>query len=384
VGLGVVIVPVEAKALPSETPDNTWHVNGPVWALARYGNTIFLGGKFTRLRERPVGVAGGRVRTVRNLAAINANTGGPAKVKVPRFAGTGSIVYALTVADGKLWIGGRFTSAGGERRHNIASINAESGSLRSFSPRVNRIVWALADDGTKVYAGGMFDRVNGKVRKRLAAFSVDGRLNPNWTPSANDKVQDIAVTPDKTRLFITGVFSSVSDPDGSSHARNAIARLGTATGNIHAWVPGGGPYADHVIGIGVNTVGARVYWAVGGPDWVAAFNIDSGRRIFKTDTDGTVGDAVVMGERLIIGGHFLLVAPQPGPGSCATNPARCVRHARIAALDLNGRLVKSWNPELTGHWQGAHRLRVYGNKLWIAGEFTEITGVKQNYFGRLS
>jgi hypothetical protein len=380
----VVIVPVAAKALPSETPDNTWHVNGPVWALARYGNTIFLGGKFTRLRERPVGVAGGQVRKVRNLAAINAKTGGPAGVKVPRFAGVGAIVYALTVADGKLWIGGRFTSANGKRRHNLASINAESGSLRGFSPVVNGLVLALADDGSKVYAGGKFDRVNGKVRKQLAAFSVHGRLNPNWTPSANNKVQDIAVTRDKTRLFITGLFSSVSDPDGSSHARNAIARLSTATGNVQAWGPGGGPYGNHVIGIGVNTVGTRVYWTVGGPDWVAAFNIDSGRRVFKTDTDGTVSDAVVMGDRLIIGGHFLLVAPQPGIGSCASNPATCIRHVRLAALDLDGRLVRSWDPELTGHWQGAHRLRVYRNKLWVAGEFTEITDVKQNYFGRLS
>jgi hypothetical protein len=388
------MVPIPAQALPAETPDETWHVNGPVRAVAQYQNTIFIGGQFTELRENPMGVSGGEVIPVNNFAAIDAATGDPAaqmRINPPDFQGTGAIIYGLTVAGGKIWAGGRFATVEGIRRYNIAAIDPVTLALDGLKPRMNRIVWALASDGTKVYAGGKFDRVNGQVRNRLAAFSVGGNLDPNWTPSANDKVQDMAVTPDNAGLFITGVFSSVSDPDGSSHARNAIARLSTATGNVHNWVPGGGPYSDHVIGMGVNTVGDRVYWAVGGPDWVAAFNIDSGQRIFKTDTDGTVGDAVVMGDRVIIGGHFLLVAPEPGPSACATKPATCVRHVRIAALDLNGRLDQSWDPKLTGEfgpgpteWEGARRFLVDGNKLWIVGEFREITDVQQNYFGRLS
>jgi beta-propeller uncharacterized protein DUF5122 len=391
VGFSVLMVPVPASALPSETPDDTWHVNGPVRAIARYGNTIFLGGQFTQLREKPLGVGGGRVKKVRNLAAINANTGGPAGgVNVPRFAGPGSIVYALTVADGKLWIGGSFSSAGGRTRKNLASINANTGSLTGFSATMNGTVWALADDGSRVYAGGKFTTVRGHPRKRLAAFSLNGTLHAGWRPSANNKVQDMAVTPDKTGLFITGLFTSASDPGGPTRARNRIARLSTSTGKVHGWVAQGLNVSNQVIGMGVYTARARVYWSVGGPDWVAALNINTGARVWKTETDGTVDDAVEMDSRVIIGGHFHLVGRQPGGPGCATSPEACVRHLRLAALRMNGVLDTSWDPKLHGQfggvieWEGARRFLVVGERLWVVGEFIEITDIKQNYFGRLS
>jgi hypothetical protein len=391
VSFGVLMLPVPASALPSERPDDTWHVNGPVRAIARYGNTIFLGGRFSQLREKPLGVGGGKVKKVRNLAAINANTGRPAKgVDVPRFTGTGSIIYALTVVDGKLWIGGDFDAADGRNRTNIASIHAGTGSLTGFSARVNRAVWALADNGSRVYAGGKFTRVRGQTRNRLAAFSPGGTLHAGWRPSADDKVQDMAVTPDKRGLFITGLFTSVSDPGGPSRPRTKIARLSTVTGNVHSWVAGGLTTGNSLIGMGVNAVDDRVYWAVGGPDWVAAFNMNTGARLWKTETDGTVDDAVEMGNRVIIGGHFLLVGRQPGGAGCATHPEACVRHVRLAALRMNGVLDQTWDPKLHGQfggvieWEGARRLLVAGDRLWIVGEFIEITDVRQNYFGRLS
>jgi hypothetical protein len=387
----VLLLPVPASALPSEKPDDTWHVNGPVRAIARYGNTIFLGGRFSQLRQKPMGVGGGKVKKVRNLAAINANTGGPAQgVDVPRFTGTGSIIYALTVADGKLWIGGDFDAADGRNRTNIASIHAGTGSLTGFSARVNRAVWALADNGSRVYAGGKFTTVRGQPRNRLAAFSPSGSLHAGWRPSANKKVSDMAVTPGKTGLFITGLFTSVSDPGGPSRPRNKIARLSTATGKVHSWVAKNLTISSGVIGLGVNAIGDRVYWAVGGPDWVAALNINTGARLWKTETDGTVNEAVEMGNRVIIGGHFLLVGRQPGGAGCDTQPEACVRHVRLAALTMNGVLDQSWDPKLHGQfggvieWEGARRFLVDGDRLWVVGEFIEITDVKQNYFGRLS
>src|SRR5918992_1571830 len=93
--LGVVVVPDPAwAALPSETPDTTWHLNGPAWAIVKAGDTIYIGGRFTQLRENPLNEEGGQVKNVGNLAAIDATTGAPAPgVEVPKFTGTGSIVY---------------------------------------------------------------------------------------------------------------------------------------------------------------------------------------------------------------------------------------------------------------------------------------------------
>jgi outer membrane protein assembly factor BamB len=396
--LGVVVVPDPAwAALPSEKPDTTWHLNGPAWAIVKAGDTIYIGGQFTQLRENPLNEEGGQVKNVSNLAAIDATTGAPAPgVEVPKFTGTGSIVYALTVVDGRLWIGGRFTSADDKKRTNIATIDPETGALMNFNPEPNPrvtggIVWALADDGSKVFAGGKFTKVNGQTRNRLAAFSLDGTLDPNWTPSANNKVADMAVTPDGTGIFITGLFSSVSNPGGGSQERNKIARLSTATGTVHPWVAKGLTISSGVIGMGVNAIGDRVYWAVGGPDWVAALNINTGARLWKTETDGTVDDAVELGDRVIIGGHFVLVGPQPGGAGCATHPEECVRHVRLAALSKDGVLDQSWDPKLHGpkfngviEWEGVREFLVVGDKLWIVGEFFKVTDVWQSYFARLS
>jgi hypothetical protein len=386
VALALVLPPSPAWALPAERPDDTWQVNGPVRALLKVGTVIFLGGDFTELRENPIG-QGGRVIDVDNFAALNAATGAPIpqmEINPPNFTGDGDIVHALTLAGGKVWVGGRFKAVDGAARHNLAAIDPGTLSVESPNPRVGGMVFALDSNATRVYAGGKFRKVNGQPRDRLAALSLTGALDAVWTPSVNDRVVDMAVTSDGTGLFVTGDFKSASDSDGSSKARNSLAEFSISTGNVTPWIPGGSPYSLLIRGTGVTTTEDRLYWATAGSDWVAAFDIDTENRIFKTETDGTVNEAVEMGDRVIIGGHFLLVGPQPGGPGCASHPEACDPHTRIAALNLNGVLDQSWNPKLQGEWQGAKRFLVDGSNLWIAGVFTKITGVPQNYVGRLS
>jgi hypothetical protein len=42
------------------TPDRTWNANGTVFAtaLSEDGSTLYIGGKFTRVRENPPGIPG--------------------------------------------------------------------------------------------------------------------------------------------------------------------------------------------------------------------------------------------------------------------------------------------------------------------------------------
>jgi hypothetical protein len=392
VALAIVSLPSPAQALVAQTPDQTWQTNGPVWALAKVGNTIFVGGDFTELRERSVEVSGGEVIAVNNFAALDATTGEPiAKMRTnpPDFVGVNDIVYAITYAGGKLWVGGRFKTVDGVRRYNVAALDPTTLSLDPLKPRFSGIVQALEANATTMFAGGKFQKVNGTPRLRLAAVSFTGALDPDWTPSAPAKVQDMAVTPDGTGVFISGDFKSVSDPDGTAHDRNSIAELSASTGDVTSWVAGAGTrtYSTKIRGRGVNLTDTRVYWAVAQSDWAAAFDIDSGAQIFKTDTDGTVGDIVEMNGNVFIGGHFLLVAPQPSLSGCATKPGLCPRHTRIAALSLSGVLDQSWNGALEGHefeWEGTRRFLVDGNHLWVGGEYRAITGVDQSYLGRLS
>jgi hypothetical protein len=390
-GLGVVLVSVPAMALPSEDPDDTWQTNGPVRDIIKVGETIFIGGQFTQLRENPVGQAGGQVIAVNNFAALDAATGSPLPVMLadpPDFTGTKAVVHAMNLAGGSLWVGGKFSAVDGARRFNVAALNPATLAVQNPDPRISGPVFAVTSDDARIYAGGNFLKVEGSPRARLVALSMSGVPDSDWTPSADDKVRDVALTADGNALFITGHFRNVAGSSGGLQPRGAIAKLTTASGNLQSWQPTGIKYntlKDR--GMGVNVVGERVYWAVAQSDWAGAFNVSTGYRYWKTDTDGTVNDVVEMGDRVIIGGHFVLVAFEPFYNKCAADPDSCDRHSKIAALNMNGVLDQSWNAGLQGsgkEWQGAKRFLVDGGKLWIGGAYLEISHEPQTFFGRLS
>ena len=84
-------------------------------------------------------------------------------------------VYAIAVqADGKILVGGNFTSIGGQTRNRIARLDATTGLADSFNPNANDSVHAIAvqADG-KILAGGQFTTIGGQTRSFFARLSND-------------------------------------------------------------------------------------------------------------------------------------------------------------------------------------------------------------------
>src|SRR5215217_9176497 len=84
-----------ALALPSETPDQTPMVNGTVRAIEQVGTNIWLGGKFTQVKQRD----GTVVANVWNLAVFNSQTNQYENINLPKLGGTGSEVWDMTLYD---------------------------------------------------------------------------------------------------------------------------------------------------------------------------------------------------------------------------------------------------------------------------------------------
>src|SRR5918997_2804956 len=105
----------------TETPDDTYMTNGKVYAtaLSEDGNTLYIGGEFTR-----VGQKSGSSFTVKNVAAINVKTGAAIRTWRPEVTGHEAVVRALAVKNGKVYIGGNFTSVEGKPRKNLAAVGA--------------------------------------------------------------------------------------------------------------------------------------------------------------------------------------------------------------------------------------------------------------------
>lgn len=369
-----------AFALPSQQPDDTWMVNGPVRTLEKVGSTIWIGGSFTRLRSS---AAGGSTIVVSGLAAVNAETGAPvAGLHLPKVQGTAPIVHDLDFGDGVLYAGGKFDSVDGSDRTNLIAIDPADGHVLPFSSNAPTTFAVLADPNGGVYAGKPYVRRYHPSGARDTAF--ESQTPTVSASSANGPViLDLAFAPDGD-VFVSGAFDFLN---GEPH--RIIAKLDPASGEPGSWAIGG-PLGTNPRGIDmfVDAGSDALFIAVGGSDFAARYRISDGGLVWKTDTSGA-SQAVDRfdAEQIVVGGHFKWVAAERGI-QCGSNKhptGNCERRLRLAALDADtGDLDPAWDPDVKPLYFGVWSVLVSAGRLHVGGEFTEIEGVPQLYYGRLS
>ena len=101
-------------ALPSERPDNTPMVNGTVRALEQVGTNIWLGGKFTQVKQHN----GTVVANVSNLAVFDSETNRFKNI-APRLRGTNSEVWDMTLYGQNVLIAGSFPGPGSTQKNLV-------------------------------------------------------------------------------------------------------------------------------------------------------------------------------------------------------------------------------------------------------------------------
>src|SRR5205807_3193554 len=124
---------------------------------------------------------GGAAVTRNRIARLNPD--GTLDTFNPNANGT---VYAMAVqADGRILLGGNFTSIGGQTRNNIVRLNSD-GTLDAFDPNANERVFSIAvqADG-KILAGGFFTSIGGQPRNRIARLDPTTGLADSFVPNAN-------------------------------------------------------------------------------------------------------------------------------------------------------------------------------------------------------
>jgi uncharacterized delta-60 repeat protein len=96
-------------------------------------------------------------------------------------------VYAVALQqNGKLLIGGNFTAVNGAARKGIARLNVDGSVDASFHPGLGAdapvVALALQHDG-KVLLGGEFTTVNGLTRGRVCRLNPDGSVDVTFLPN---------------------------------------------------------------------------------------------------------------------------------------------------------------------------------------------------------
>ncbi len=126
VSIGSMLMPTVACARSDSTPAyNTWVTSGAVHAMVNYNGIVYIGGSFNK-----VGPVGGPMQTRNHIAAIDADTG-RATAWNPNANG---IIYSLAISGNTVYVGGTFTSIGGQTRNSIAALDATTGAATAWNP----------------------------------------------------------------------------------------------------------------------------------------------------------------------------------------------------------------------------------------------------------
>ena len=103
-----------------------------------------------------------------------------------------NVAVAAVQADGKILIGGSFTTVNGTARTGLARLNADGSLDNSFNPTLGGEAVALTilvqADG-KIMVGGIFSSVNGATRQNLARLNADGTLDTSFDAGSNSEVR---------------------------------------------------------------------------------------------------------------------------------------------------------------------------------------------------
>lgn len=199
---------------------------------------LYVGGGFTSIDGQPRS----------NLASFNIGNGQLTNFNPVIDLNNGSITtLALDSASSTLYIGGHFTSIGGQSRNRIGSVDTRTGEPTSWNPAptstlftVNIFKLVLDKPNNLVYVGGFYDSMGGQPRKNIAAVDAKTALATNWNPKAWNPstptdfsvVFSLDLDAPNHGIYVGGSFRAI----GNS-IRIGLASVDTITGLANSWNP---------------------------------------------------------------------------------------------------------------------------------------------------
>lgn len=320
-----------------------------VTSLALQGSTLYVGGSFTSI--------GGQTRT--RFGAVDATTGVATSLNLSSNNG----VYAMAIRSGILYLGGDFTSFGGSARMRLAAVDLGTGLVTAWDPGPNAGVQALVSSTNGVYVAGLFSTIAGVGRSYLAEINTSGTATA-FNPSPNAAAYALAT--DGTDLFVGGAYTNIG---GST--RYALSSFNLTSQTLNAWDPSSGVPAGPIYALATdsgNVYAAGLVSSVAGVTVSNVFDISATTGAigaFRPAVHGEVRAVAVSGDgNVAMGGVFSSVGTKTDRRYFAAVDATS---GSVTSLDLNPNNY-------------IYAMKVVGSTLYIAGDFTLIGGVARSKF----
>ena len=280
--------------------------------------------------------------------------------------GTGfdfTVEEIIVQADGRILVGGNFTTYNGTPRAAIARLNADGSLDTSFNPIIssNGVVYSitLQADG-KIVIGGFFSSVNGQNRNGLARLNADGILDTSFNPIfGSGSIQSIVVQADG-KILVGGSFNGVNGFNRVNLVRlNSDGSLDSSfnAGNIAS-----------VRQIELNADGKYVVLTT---TVVRLNNNGSADATFQSPTfaSALVNTILVQPDgSIIVGGNFIVV--------------NNISRSNLARLKSDGTVDTSFFPGANNQVRAI--IRQSDGKILVGGDFTRIANVTRLGVARLT
>ncbi len=247
--------------------------NGPVRAIVQQSDgRLVIGGEFTKIN----GTDKTRIGRIHIDGSLDTTFSALAEADL-------AVTCLARQSDDKIIVGGAFVNMNGQGRKHLARLEADGNLDSSFNPGVDNIglvgpygvyMLAVQSDG-KILVGGDFTTLAGQTRNRIGRLNIDGTLDTSFNAEADSVVFHIAVQPDG-KIIIAGFFTSVN-----GQPRNGIARLntdGTLDDSFNPNAEGGDVYAAQVQPDG-KIIAAGAFATIAGT---------ARRGIARLNADGTI------------------------------------------------------------------------------------------------
>jgi hypothetical protein len=326
----------------------TVFVLAAIAATSRVGGSV-LGAQSASLQH----VGAGNSATPRLYTPV------PATLPRPEFWLPDEPISAMSISDGRLYIGGQFSQVG-PFTGPFAVLDATTGAPVLQWPHVNGQVNAIISDHQGGwYVGGEFTRIGGQDRSYLAHVLSDGSVSP-FHPLLGGQVNALAL--DQSTLYLAGAFQDIG-----GQVRYHAAALDSTSGALLPWAPLAHAFSDSSQRIQRILISGQTAFLAGYYNTssaiprrnLAAVDAISGALItdFNPDPNDSVFDLVLSGTTLYAGGNFTQI--------------RSVPRSRLADLDVVTGAPGPLNFNIDGT---VFALDMSGTTLYFGGAFTTVAG----------
>ncbi len=327
------------------------NVNGPVFDLHIESVWLYLAGDFTHFAVYPRRGLGKVLLSNGSLwQSADAQLDGP--------------VYTMLFTDSTIYIGGKFTSAGGETRNNIAALDDNLILRQWWDLNANgevRVIFPL--DKTRLFVGGNFTRIANDTAGHGAIINKATLLTRNWDPQFNQNVYT-AICDTSQRLYIGGDFYGA----GSCHRKNLCA-ISLNSGRVTDWTCDVDSTVYTMTLDGDSLYLGGYFTTIDGTprSHIGAIDLQTLTLLpFNPVADGVVRTITITDSLVYAGGNFTLIGGQP--------------RNNIAKLDKFSGQSSTWDPDCFGT---VNSILVTSQWIYVAGFYSNIGGTPRQNVARL-